>query len=288
MKFVRALPVAILLCLPATALAQDFVRTQTCNTAGAINACEPGEVPKPIAWPNACVTFYVNETGTTDIPNPEEPGKISNETLDAVRLGFLEWNSPDDSKFKYVFGGQTNEDRAEWVPSRGKENNANIVVWRDAWPSDFSQTAYAITSVNYNPESAEILDADIELNGEFHQFTISDSDPVVDVQNTIAHESGHFLGLDHSPDRLATMYGSAPIGQVSKRDLAEGDIEGVSAVYPDDGTTDVCAPSDGFFEKPAAADEGCCSTVDTGRRATTPLVFAALVLGLAVARRRRN
>lgn len=292
MKFSSAaLVIATIVSAPALVLAQDgYVRTQTCNITGAINACDPGENPKPIEWPKACVTFYVNELGTADIENPEEPGVIAPATIDAARKGFLAWNGPDTSKFEYVFGGLTNEDRAEWVPDRGREGNANIVVWREKWPEDFSRTAYAITSVNYNPETAEILDADIELNGEFHQYTVSDTDPVVDIQNTLAHESGHFLGLDHSPRRLATMYGSAPLGQLSKRDLEEADINGVAAIYPADGTTDSCTPSDGFFERPAAKDEGCCSTVRTG--SSTPLPLAILVgfvaLGLVRRKVRRD
>lgn len=265
--------------------AQGYVRTQTCNVTGAVNPCEPGENPKPIAWESSCVTYFINEAGTPDVPGPE-PGEIAPRLIDATRAGFEAWNEPDSSRFTYEYGGLTNEDRAEWVPDRGREGNANIIVWREDWPEDFSRTAYAITSVNYNPETAEILDADIELNSEFHEFTVDDDDVIVDVQNTIAHESGHFLGLDHSPIRLATMYGSAPLGQTIKRTLEEPDINGVAAIYPADGTMDTCSDTDGFFEKPTDEDDGCCTTVDGDAHSTRPLLLALLLVGLFWVRRR--
>lgn len=281
---------AAALSVPSTqAHAQGFVRTQTCNITGTANACDPGEVPKPIAWPKNCVSFFINEVGTPDVPGPE-PGVIAPELIDATRAGFEVWNTPQTSKFLFDYSGLTNEDRAEWVPSRGAKGNANVVVWREVWPEDFSRTAYAITSVNYNPENAEILDSDIELNSEFHNFTVSDDEPIVDVQNTLAHESGHFLGLDHTPVRLATMFGSAPEGQLIKRTLEDVDIEGVSAIYPADGTEPTCSETDGFFEKPSGNgdDDGCCTSVEGDRRSGRPLLLALLFFGLFVARRRRQ
>ena len=50
----------------------------------------------------------------------------------------------------------------------------------------------------------------------------------IDVQNTITHEAGHTLGLDHSADPSATMAASAPAGETSKRVLQPDEVAGIS------------------------------------------------------------
>jgi hypothetical protein len=52
-----------------------------------------------------------------------------------------------------------------------------------------------------------------------------------DIGNIAAHELGHALGLDHvsDVDRQATMYPSAPAGEVLKRTLTAGDRNGFLA-----------------------------------------------------------
>ncbi len=74
----------------------------------------------------------------------------------------------------------------------------------------------------------------------------------MDLQNTVTHEAGHFLGLAHPceadpgtatangvpvcsghPEMTSvTMFPSASPGEISKRTLAPDDVEGVCAIYP--------------------------------------------------------
>src|SRR5207302_1668178 len=93
---------------------------------------------------------------------------------------------------------------------------------------------------------------DIEINdsvgsdGSKFIFTAVDGPPCVDqnqtgcvridIQNTITHESGHTLGLDHTTDPNATMYATAPEGETSKRVLGSDDIQS-SAVVPRTAST---------------------------------------------------
>ena len=54
----------------------------------------------------------------------------------------------------------------------------------------------------------------------------------MDLQNTVTHEAGHFIGLAHTQVSGATMNATTAPREVSKRDLASDDLAGVCAVYP--------------------------------------------------------
>ena len=111
----------------------------------------------------------------------------------------------------------------------------------DCWPH--SRGAIAMTTNTYEVRTGKVFDADIELNAGYFQFTAWDGPTCVppnytggcvayDVQNTVTHELGHVVGLDHSPDPGSTMYASAPLGEISKRTLDPGSEQFVCDVYP--------------------------------------------------------
>jgi hypothetical protein len=122
----------------------------------------------------------------------------------------------------------------------------------------------ALTSVLYDPTTGRIIDADIEVNGwdgvagqivaqgaslpkHGWYFTCypgtqpaatcstygQGSCAFMDLQNTVTHEVGHFVGLGHSPVAGSTMERSTQPREVSKRDLAADDQAGVCAIYPE-------------------------------------------------------
>ncbi len=139
----------------------------------------------------------------------------------------------------------------------------------------------ALTSVLYQPGSGRIFGADIEVNGWDGQagsptpvagsgpahgwYFTCDKQPgwssctaygqdgcyFIDLQNTITHEAGHFIGLRHpcyagslsdadlpacssnSAYAATTMYPQTSIGDVEKRTLSDDDIAGVCAIYPE-------------------------------------------------------
>jgi uncharacterized protein (TIGR03382 family) len=154
---------------------------------------------------------------------------------------------------------------------RRSSNNTNVVLFRmqdcsslvpqndacrrddscgnkyDCW--DDSSSAIALTVTTYDPESGRILDADIELNAAGFIFTTLDSplcpdraqsyDCVArDVQNTVTHEFGHALGLDHTiwrdpvSGQESTMNPIAGVGEKSKRAIDPGSHKFVCDVYP--------------------------------------------------------
>jgi len=132
----------------------------------------------------------------------------------------------------------------------------------------------ALTTVTYDPSTGEILDADMELhdwNGDANAATgwyftcpgppaptcsntgaslYSEGDCIyIDVGNTVTHEAGHMLGLDHckvggtsatacpnsgtplNPE-YPVMAPTAATGDTDKRTLKPDDIVGVCTIYP--------------------------------------------------------
>ncbi|QED26320.1 matrixin family metalloprotease [Microvenator marinus] len=253
-----------------------WVPTTTCTEFGAFR-CKAGEVPKQVKWNARCVSYYLHEAGSAAVPT--EDGILSDELLSAVNLGFEAWHEVECSDLQILYGGETDDSRA------AADGKANIVVWRDdEWPEGYSRTAFALTSVTYNAETGHIVDADIELNGEFHNFTVGDDNPEVDVQNTLTHEVGHFIGLDHTPEMTATMFASAAIGETRKRTLEQDDIDGLCAIYPRLTERRTCdAPPPHVFEEDV--EEGCCATAPA-KRTSTPLALLFGLLGLIILRSR--
>jgi MYXO-CTERM domain-containing protein len=179
----------------------------------------------------------------------------------------------------------------------------------------YDSRAIALTSVFARKSDGRILDSDMELNAV--NFVWADvvrdggnlpnmERQLHDLQNVVTHELGHLIGLDHNcydpaanprgrptdhagnavPNcegasantRAATMYNSASMRDVSKRDLSPDDIEAVCNVYPvgsgDDGGT------------------GCAVAVDEsgGRPSERSLggLLPLLAVGLALFLRRRR
>ena len=150
----------------------------------------------------------------------------------------------------------------------------------------------ALTSVLYDPRTGRVFDADIEVNGwdgvagtignppqhGWYFTCYPGTQPAgppcssyaqndcsfIDLQNTVTHEAGHFVGLAHTTQAGATMVATTAPREIDKRDLSADDVAGVCAIYPQ--------PSGGC---------GCGAVEGTG-------ASSLLVLALALRPRRRR
>jgi uncharacterized protein (TIGR03382 family) len=200
-------------------------------------------------------------------------------------------------------------------------DHVNLIKFRDtswcrpATKNDamrcYSPSAAGLTTAVFvdDPGSARdgaIVDADIEINGvsfaiSHAGITLGTASCDADLSNTLTHELGHLLGLDHNcvaqgdPPRVdgngnpsplcstvsdpaiidATMYYLQTCGETKKASLEADDILGVCTIYPERDDPGTCAP--------VPNDSGCCSA--TGQPVPTAVLGLAT---LALLRRRRR
>ena len=278
------LGIALLLCVfPHSAWAWE--QSMTCYEVG--EDCEDGLEPYPTFWETPCVQVYLNEDGTDQLE--------FDQVESIVRTAVDAWNVPESSSLQMYYAGLTNETRVGYNVYTSR--NANIIVFRDdAWKEDPS--IMALTSVIYRNSSGKIYDADMEINTYLYHFGIvTPRSPkgVIDLQNTITHELGHVVGLDHSSVESATMYPYSTAGVTYMQTLDEDDVEAISTIYPLTAQTECKFNQSGYFERPdcemgrPCGSDGICSVKMhlSSKKPIFSLALLILVLSLFVVVRRR-
>ena len=305
------LGVAVLaFCAPASALA-GWVRSRVPNSDGSYCA-----TCSQIFWCNdRAITYAIHEGGSDDT--------AALESVTAAQQSFAAWSAPACTDLRFIDGGTT--PRYDIGYSQGDADNLSLVVWREqscakATPAghecfeaggcnnlyncwEGSLQTIALTTTTFNNKTGEIFDADIEFNGLGFVFSTVDgpacSNPpprpalncvATDVRNTLTHEVGHVVGLDHpdlssepgidhANDRDVTMYSSASLGEVNKRTLHQDDIDGLCEIYPKGLKSQQC------FKADEVKGVGCdCSAAG----ASWGGLGAALAALAALWRRRRS
>jgi hypothetical protein len=282
------------LATPAAAHCRLFTQSPSTSQPGGAGCVELGA---PLSWWQQCISYTV-------VPN-EQVGIDPEAVRDVVDSSFAAWTSLQcrvDETLPLVLG-QTSELGACTQAEYNRFGpNANTVVFVRDWTSrgkDYVPEAYGLTLVWHDPDTGEILDADIQINMNRGALTLCGeqcADPMlqVDLQNVLTHEAGHFLGLAHSDDPIATMYGDADEGETIKRSLEVDDVGGMCEIY---GLLEkpVCEPKD--FAPRRGFTATCSQPPDTSSCAARsgPVRDGALSLGaialiaiVATTRRRRG
>lgn len=112
----------------------------------------------------------------------------------------------------------------------GGYDEQNVVFFVDEWGG--SSDLLALTST-WSTDDGTIKDFDMAVNVDHHDWSLAGEPGLDDLQNALTHEFGHALGLGH--DELhheATMYPTAGVGEVDKRDLSQYDVDVAAWLYP--------------------------------------------------------
>jgi matrixin len=181
--------------------------------------------PSGRTWPNQAgnpVIYRMNPIGTKDVTDGS--------SLTAIRHAFATWQSVSCSHLEFREGAWND-------PNVVANDQTNKIFWKQN-PGEWTEQpgTIALTYTFYNPQTNEITDSDITINGNNWSFTTDESQvgtgtpAKVDVETVVLHEIGHFFGLNHSTDPNAIMYATnnKPLARAPQLD----DIEGVCSLYP--------------------------------------------------------
>ena len=280
-----------------TNLPEGFVRTG------------PTQAGKFLFWESGCVFVTPDADGTNEVVGANE--------FAAVTASIDEWNTKV-AGCSYM----TIVEQAPVASEVGRDNR-NLIKFRDAsWcrpaigddPARcYSPSAAGITTAIFVDDASSardgaIVDADVELNGA--DFALADNGQTTgtqscksEIRNTLTHELGHLLGLEHpclaagDPQRIdgegkavpscnttsdpkiveATMYNFQDCGETKKESLSADDINAICVVYPtakDPGTCNAVGDP-----------KGCCSTGGAPSPAT---LLLGLGLGALLVRRKNS
>ena len=182
------------------------------------------------SWPRRCIPYALNEQGSRGLPIEAVES--------AIVASYAAWQAPGCSDLELHYQGRSDETEIEFDQTG---NNTILVIWiENIYEWEHEPGVIGVTTVTscqnaegFCPYAGAIMDADMELNGADFQFTVSDQDVHSDIQNTVTHEVGHVIGLDHPPNKPhSTMFATAPEGEIKKRSLNSDDIEGLCTIYP--------------------------------------------------------
>jgi hypothetical protein len=222
--------------LTGAAPAASFCRSTTCTGDCPRDGDGCKTTGQPLAWPGLCVGFSIQKDGTVNLPMAE--------VRPVIEQSFANWSDLDCGKGVASIAYSELDDvschASEYNPGGP---NANVILFQDnKWRYHGADDTLAKTTVTFDADTGEIFDADIEINQAYNEFTVGDDRVVYDLESVLTHEIGHFLGLDHSPDPVATMNAGYEEGSTELRTLAADDVAGLCTIYPP-GRTGKCDPT---------------------------------------------
>jgi len=205
-----------------------------------------------LRWFNT-VPYKVNPANTSGIDEDE--------AIKIIQASISQWASVSGVQLSFNYQGTTKVAEAMYT------DNVNTVYFEDEWPSDWDAGFLALT-YTWSVDDGEIVAFDMAINEDYSWTTNGDASSH-DLHNAMTHEFGHAVGLAHSEASDASMYPDSQMGDVSKRDLADDDVAGLSMLYNGD----------------VESKQWMCAT---GGAPTAPLLGLFAVLGAVAFRRRQD
>jgi hypothetical protein len=238
-KWVIALGCCVWLSAPRPV--QAYCRSMSCSL-GEARRVEQGGKPcgrdasgcvsegQPQHWAGPCIDYAVQVDGSPKLRlDADQFQQIVEQTFAAWQ--HVSCPGGGSPRFQARFQGFVGCDRHEYVCGDASHNVSTIMFHDTNWAGPVG--VLGITTPTGRTSSGLIDDTDLELDSQDYPFLIDDSKPgVYELREVLAHELGHFLGLDHS--RVSGALMSEDYAQLwSSRELfTADDVAAICAVFP--------------------------------------------------------
>ncbi len=229
-------------------------------------------------WSIKDLSFQIGPTNFAKIED--------HKSVKIIQDSFETWQNIPCANLSLTYQGRSTKKYADG------DNQNTVSNISNGWP--YQAAALAMTTASFNPSNGEIWDVDIELNSQHFSFahhqTGTNCQGGYDLQNTVTHEIGHFLGLDHVPITDATMYSGAIACETKKRDLHQDDIDGICAIYDQENPGSIPCQDGVTFVQIGQTDSnhnthiglGGCQFFPTTAKGKIPVVNIILLLPLGL------
>jgi len=233
----------------------------------------------PARWESRCLTYFLETASSADLVREVVEPELA--------AGFGAWNGVEGAYPSWGYAGATCVQEPVGVE---RLQPRNIVVFREAGGSwAHPRRVVGLTSTSIDDNTGFIVDADMELNGEFQRFAVDGDLDAFDLRQIVTHEVGHMLGLDHTPVEDAVMYEKTNKGDRDNHVLHPDDAAGLVASHPlslaraDEGPCTLTEPYPQWEPLcPEPVDEGCAAGTQPGA------LWWVLLLAMLVAVRFRE
>ena len=187
-------------------------------------------------WRTRVLPWTLQAGSAVGLSPMDGPVITPDDVLSAMEVATETWSEPSCTDLAFVYAGWVTDRSTSMTTGKDQADHVNKIVIRNQdWSDSACETGdtIACTTVVYRRGAGELLDADIDLNDRDFDFALdpSTSPGAIDLVSVLTHETGHFVGFDHSDWEESVMYPQLHPGEL-RRSLAADELGTLCETYP--------------------------------------------------------